>query len=175
MLLTPAAFICHEKLISPRFGRRDDRQADAIDEPGTAIIAGIGRFGQIVNRMLTTNGHTTVVLDYDADMIELVRRFGIRSYFGDATRPDLLHSAGAEDATLLVAALDDRPVRLLKISASRSAGLESGEPRELLELGELQPEEVFRQCYRQHHEEDPPPQLAAAFHELVEQVEEEER
>jgi CPA2 family monovalent cation:H+ antiporter-2/glutathione-regulated potassium-efflux system ancillary protein KefC len=108
MLLTPAAFICHEKLISPRFGRRDDRQADAIDEPGTAIIAGIGRFGQIVNRMLTTNGHTTVVLDYDADMIELVRRFGIRSYFGDATRPDLLHSAGAEDATLLVAALDDR-------------------------------------------------------------------
>jgi len=108
MLLTPVAFICHEKLIAPRFGRGDDSKADEIDEPGTAIIAGVGRFGQIVNRMLTTNGHTTVVLDYDADTIELVRRFGVRSYFGDATRPDLLHAAGAEEATLLVAALDDR-------------------------------------------------------------------
>jgi len=108
MLLTPLAFIFHEKLIAPCFGRRDDSQADEIDKPGTAIIAGVGRFGQIVNRMLTTNGHTTVVLDYDADTIELVRRFGVRSYFGDATRPDLLHSAGAEEATLLVAALDDR-------------------------------------------------------------------
>ena len=108
MLLTPLGFICYEKLIAPRFGRRDEGEADEIDQHGTAIIAGVGRFGQIVNRMLTANGHTTVVLDYDADTIELVRRFGVRSYYGDATRPDLLHSAGAEDATLLVAALDDR-------------------------------------------------------------------
>jgi len=108
MLLTPLGFIVYEKLIAPRFGRRDEGQADEIDEPGSAIIAGVGRFGQVVNRMLTANGHTTVVLDYDADMIELVRRFGVRSYYGDATRPDLLHSAGAENATVLVAALDDR-------------------------------------------------------------------
>ena len=108
MLLTPLGFIVYEKLIAPRFGRRDEGQADEIDEPGSAIIAGVGRFGQVVNRMLTANGHTTVVLDYDADMIELVRRFGFRSYYGDATRPDLLHSAGAENATVLVAALDDR-------------------------------------------------------------------
>lgn len=108
MLLTPLGFIVYEKLIAPRFGRRDEGEADEIDEPGTVIIAGVGRFGQVVNRMLTANGHTTVVLDYDADMIELVRRFGVRSYYGDATRPDLLHSAGAENATVLVAALDDR-------------------------------------------------------------------
>jgi CPA2 family monovalent cation:H+ antiporter-2 len=108
MLLTPLGFICYEKLIAPRFGRHDEDQADEIDEPGTVIIAGVGRFGQVVNRMLTANGHTTVVLDYDADMIEQVRRFGVRSYYGDATRPDLLHAAGAEDATVLVAALDDR-------------------------------------------------------------------
>jgi len=108
MLLTPLGFICYEKLIAPRFGRRDAGEADEIDTPGTTIIAGVGRYGQVVNRMLTTNGHTTVVLDYDADMIELVRRFGVRSYYGDATRPDLLHAAGAENATLLVAALDDR-------------------------------------------------------------------
>jgi CPA2 family monovalent cation:H+ antiporter-2/glutathione-regulated potassium-efflux system ancillary protein KefC len=108
MLLTPLGFICYEKLIAPRFGRRDAGEADEIDTPGTTIIAGVGRYGQVVNRMLTTNGHTTVVLDYDADMIELVRRFGVRSYYGDATRPDLLHAAGVENATLLVAALDDR-------------------------------------------------------------------
>ena len=108
MLLTPLGFICYEKLIAPRFGRRDEGEADEIDQPGTVIVAGVGRFGQVVNRMLTSNGHTTVVLDYDADMIELVRRFGVRSYYGDATRPDLLHSAGAENATVLVAALDDR-------------------------------------------------------------------
>ena len=58
--------------------------------------------------MLTTNGHTTVVLDHNADIIDLVGRFGIRSYYGDATRPDLLHAAGADNATLVVAALDDR-------------------------------------------------------------------
>ena len=108
MLLTPLGFICYEKLIAPRFGRRDAGGADSIDTPGTTIIAGVGRYGQVVNRMLTTNGHTTVVLDYDADTIELVRRFGVRSYYGDATRPDLLEAAGAENATLLIAALDDR-------------------------------------------------------------------
>jgi CPA2 family monovalent cation:H+ antiporter-2/glutathione-regulated potassium-efflux system ancillary protein KefC len=58
--------------------------------------------------MLTTNGHRTVVLDHDADIIEMVRTFGIRSYYGDATRPDLLESAGIDEARLFVAALDDR-------------------------------------------------------------------
>jgi CPA2 family monovalent cation:H+ antiporter-2/glutathione-regulated potassium-efflux system ancillary protein KefC len=72
------------------------------------ILAGVGRFGQIVYRMLTTNGYKVVVLDHDAAIIDLARRFGIRSYYGDATRPDLLHAAGIEDAALVVAALDDR-------------------------------------------------------------------
>jgi CPA2 family monovalent cation:H+ antiporter-2/glutathione-regulated potassium-efflux system ancillary protein KefC len=108
MLLTPLGFILHERLIAPRFGRRADREPDTIDRRETAIIAGIGRFGQIVNRMLTTNGHRTVVLDHDADIIELVRTFGIGSYYGDATRPDLLESAGIDEARLLIAALDDR-------------------------------------------------------------------
>jgi len=108
MLLTPAAFILYERVIAPRAGRASDREADEIDEPGTAIIAGIGRFGQVVNRLLLANGHKTVVLDHDAEMIDLARRFGIRSYYGDATRPDLLETAGADDLSLLVAALDDR-------------------------------------------------------------------
>jgi CPA2 family monovalent cation:H+ antiporter-2/glutathione-regulated potassium-efflux system ancillary protein KefC len=108
MLLTPLGFIVYERVIQPRAGRGQDRDADEIDEPGTAIVAGVGRFGQVVNRMLIANGHTTVVLDHDVEMIDLVRRFGIRSYYGDATRPDLLEAAGGGEATLLVAALDDR-------------------------------------------------------------------
>ena len=108
MLLTPLLFIVYERGIAPRAKGQADRDADEIDERGTAIIAGVGRFGQIVNRMLTTNGHKVVVLDYDADVIDLTRRFGVRSYYGDATRPDLLEAAGADEAALLVAALDDR-------------------------------------------------------------------
>jgi CPA2 family monovalent cation:H+ antiporter-2/glutathione-regulated potassium-efflux system ancillary protein KefC len=108
MLLTPLSFILYERVIAPRAGRESDREADEIDEPGTAIIAGVGRFGQIVNRMLLTTGHKTVVLDHDPGMIDMVRQFGVRSYYGDATRPDLLEAASGETATLLVAALDDR-------------------------------------------------------------------
>jgi len=108
MLLTPLLFILHERVIAPRASRRSEREADAIDEPGTAIIAGVGRFGQVVNRLLTTNGHRVVVLDHDAGVIDLTRKFGIRSYYGDATRPDLLEAAGVETAQVLVAALDDR-------------------------------------------------------------------
>jgi CPA2 family monovalent cation:H+ antiporter-2/glutathione-regulated potassium-efflux system ancillary protein KefC len=108
MLLTPLLFILYEHVIAPRAGRRADREADEIDEPGMAIIAGVGRFGQVVNRLLTTNGHKVVVLDHDAGIIDLTRKFGLRSFYGDATRPDLLEAAGVEEARVLVAALDDR-------------------------------------------------------------------
>jgi monovalent cation:proton antiporter-2 (CPA2) family protein len=108
MLLTPAFFIIYEKLILPRLGGADDKQADAIDEKGTVVIAGIGRFGQIVNRLLVASDVPTVVLDHEAAMIETLRKIGIKSYFGDATRPDLLHAAGIESARLVVIAIDDR-------------------------------------------------------------------
>jgi CPA2 family monovalent cation:H+ antiporter-2/glutathione-regulated potassium-efflux system ancillary protein KefC len=108
MLLTPLVFILYEHLIAPRAGARDAAEADEIDRRGTAIIAGVGRFGQIVYRMLTANGYTVVVLDHRVGTIDLTRTFGLQSYYGDATRPDLLEAAGVGDAALLVAALDDR-------------------------------------------------------------------
>ena len=108
MLLTPAFFIVYEKLILPRLGGADDKQADTIDEKGTVVIAGIGRFGQIVNRLLVASDVPTVVLDHEAAMIETLRRIGIKSYFGDASRPDLLHATGIEGARLVVIAIDDR-------------------------------------------------------------------
>ncbi len=109
MFLTPALFIFFDKVLMPRFEAGDEhREADAIDETGRVIIAGIGRFGQIVNRLLVANGIETVVLDHDARQVDNLRRLEIKSYFGDATRPDLLETAGIDEADLLVIAIDDR-------------------------------------------------------------------
>lgn len=108
MLATPALFILYDKLVLSRAGDDDTQAEHAIDETGTVIIAGIGRFGQIVNRLLVASGVKTVVLDHEAAMIDMLGRFGVKSYYGDASRPDLLHAAGIESAQALVIAIDDR-------------------------------------------------------------------
>ena len=108
MLLTPTLFILYDKLILPRLETKQSQTPDTIDEQGTVIIAGSGRFGQIVHRMLAASDVHTVVLDHEAPMIDMLRRFGIKSYYGDATRPELLHAAGIENASVAVIAIDDR-------------------------------------------------------------------
>lgn len=108
MLLTPALFIAYDKIILPRLRDGDGQPADEIDEQGTVIIAGIGRFGQIVNRLLVASDVRTVVLDHEAAIIDTLRRFGTKTYYGDASRPDLLHAAGIENARIFVVAIDDR-------------------------------------------------------------------
>jgi len=108
MLLTPLLFIIYDKLIAPRFTETQTRESDEIDEAGSVIIAGHGRFGGIVNRILTSAGFKTVVVDYQSEQLDRLRAFGIKAYFGDAMRPDLLHAAGIEEAKLLVIAIDDR-------------------------------------------------------------------
>ncbi len=107
MVLTPLLFALCDR-IAVVLERRGEPQKDA-DQPevGTIILAGVGRFGQIVNRMLLANGYRPVVLDYRADVVDNVRKFGVKSFFGDAGRPDLLESAGLSDADLLVVAIDD--------------------------------------------------------------------
>ncbi len=107
MLITPLLFILYEKVFAGS-GGENAREADAIDEENPVIIAGRGRIGGIVDRMLQAAGYSTTVIDYDSRQLEIVRKFGWRSYFGDATRPDLLHSAGIDNAKLLVVALDER-------------------------------------------------------------------
>ena len=107
MLLTPLAFIAFDKLILPKLTRHTPRDADEIDEKGVAIIAGTGRFGQIVNRMLRGNGYDTVVLDLSSDTVDFTAKFGIKSYYGDASRPEMLQAAGIADAKLLVVAIND--------------------------------------------------------------------
>lgn len=102
---TPIVLIIADKLVA-RIARRE-READVIDERAPVIIAGFGRYGQIVARMLTGSGYPVIVLDHDPDQIELLRRFGTKVFYGDATRLDLLRAAGARDAALLVIAIDD--------------------------------------------------------------------
>ena len=83
------------------------------------IIAGFGRFGQIVGRVLFASGLRATVLDVDPDAIELLRRFGFRIFYGDATRLDLLVSAGAEHAKVLVNAIDDVEANLKLVDLAR--------------------------------------------------------
>lgn len=108
MMLTPALFIVYDKLLMPKMADSGEGEADEIDEQGTVVIAGIGRFGQIVNRMLVASDVKTVVLDHEAEIIDLLRKVGMQTYYGDASRPDLLHSAGIESASAFVVAIDDR-------------------------------------------------------------------
>lgn len=115
MFLTPGLFILFDKLILPSFTTdKKHAKADDIDEQGIAIIAGIGRFGQVVNRMLVANGVKTVALDHEAAQVELMRKLNIKSFYGDATRPELLATAGIEHARLLVVAIND-PERIVQL------------------------------------------------------------
>jgi CPA2 family monovalent cation:H+ antiporter-2 len=108
MILTPALFILYDKVIAPRFVGGSDREADVIDQQGSIIIAGHGRIGGIVNRMARGAGFETTVVDYSSAQLEMLRAFDINVYFGDATRPDLLHAAGIDEAKILVVAIDGK-------------------------------------------------------------------
>ena len=108
MLLTPVLFIFYDRIILPRLSGEDKAEADEIDTQGVVLIAGLGRFGQVVNRLLVASGVRTVVLDHEAAQIDRLRLVGIKGYFGDASRPDLLHAAGIEKARLFIVAIDDR-------------------------------------------------------------------
>ncbi|RED12984.1 cation:proton antiporter domain-containing protein [Pontivivens insulae] len=106
MLLTPALFILYDRVIAPRFDQGEEREADEMPEDSKIIIAGMGRIGGIVDRMLSAAGYSTTVIDYSSRQLDNMRVFGVQAYFGDATRPDLLHAAGIDNAKLLVIAID---------------------------------------------------------------------
>ncbi|HXU63490.1 MAG TPA: glutathione-regulated potassium-efflux system protein KefC [Polyangia bacterium] len=105
MACTPFLLLVHDRLSRRRGVARPD---DAVEDEGSPlIIAGFGRFGQIVGRYLFASGVRATVLDHDVDQIDLLRKFGFRVFYGDAARLDLLHAAGAERAKLFVLAIDD--------------------------------------------------------------------
>ena len=109
MLITPVLFILYDQIVASIYARGQEREADEITEDNGIIIAGRGRIGGIVDRMLRTAGYTSTVIDYSSKQLDLLRMFGVsHTYFGDATRPDLLHAAGIDKAKLLIVTIDDR-------------------------------------------------------------------
>jgi len=109
MLLSPLLLVAVDRLLMPRFATRGGRGAEEIAEPQSApvIVAGFGRYGQIVGRLLLAHGVSPTVLDHDAEMVEAARAFGYKVFYGDATRLDLLRTAGADSASIIVVAVDD--------------------------------------------------------------------
>lgn len=108
MTITPLLMIANERLILPRFGTpaKAETEADVIEEKHEVIIAGFSHFGSTVGRFLRANGVKATILDNDSDQVDLLRKMGFKVYYGDATRYDLLESAGAHNARILISAIN---------------------------------------------------------------------
>jgi glutathione-regulated potassium-efflux system ancillary protein KefC len=109
MLLTPLLLVAADKWWIPLLAKHKPVNVDEISEPQSApvIIAGFGRYGQIVGRLMFANGISATVLEHDAEQVESLRKFGSKVFYGDATRLDLLRTAGAAEARVIVVAIDD--------------------------------------------------------------------
>lgn len=109
MALTPLIMLFEEKVLRVRLGTREasDKEVDEMNEDAPVILAGVGRFGNFVARMFIAQKIPVTVIDSDPDHVEFLRRFGIKTFYGDVARHDLLESAGAARAKLLIIAIDD--------------------------------------------------------------------
>jgi CPA2 family monovalent cation:H+ antiporter-2 len=108
MTVTPLLLLLNERFIFPRFGtkEKEEKEADDIDVHNPVIIAGFGHFGSTLGRFLRANGIHATILDNDSDRVDLLRKMGFKVFYGDATRIDILKSAGADEARVLIAAID---------------------------------------------------------------------
>jgi glutathione-regulated potassium-efflux system protein KefB len=105
MVTTPFLFMAYERFLKRQ--QPVERAPEEIRESNPVIVAGFGRFGQVVTRVLNGLRIGTTLIDHDPNQIETVRRFGFKAYYGDATRMDVLEAAGAAKARLLIVAIDD--------------------------------------------------------------------
>ena len=120
MVATPILFAGSEKFLMPRLMRPAEPEYDAIDgEAAAVIICGFGRVGQIVGRVLRMHGIAFTALERNQGQVDVVRRFGSKVYFGDPTRPDMLRAAGAEQAKLIVVAMDDMEAVLRTVEVAK--------------------------------------------------------
>lgn len=110
MALAPLLFLLYERVIAPRHTSvvREQREPDAIDEHAPVILAGFGRFGNFVGRFMMSQGVKVTVLESDPDHVDMLRAFGFKVFYGDATRLSLLHAAGIGQACLLIIGLGDQ-------------------------------------------------------------------
>ncbi len=119
MLATPFMLLFHDRVLAPRLARAAEKPADT-PEAAKVIVAGLGRVGQVVARLLNASGYHPTVLDDDPDHVEQCRKFGFRVFYGDATRLDLLHAAGADSADFLIITLDE-PETITRLARSAKA------------------------------------------------------
>ncbi|MEL6695219.1 MAG: monovalent cation:proton antiporter-2 (CPA2) family protein [Bacteroidota bacterium] len=108
MVVTPLIMLANEKLFLPRIGTKEveEKPMDTMEEDNAVILVGFGHFGSTIGRFLRANGIEATILDNDSDRVDLLRKMGFEVYYGDATRPDLLESAGADKAKIMVTAID---------------------------------------------------------------------
>ncbi len=120
MAATPLLMLLNERVLLPRLGTRERqaRPADDVHELNPVVIAGFGRFGNMVGRFLRANGVRPTILEGDSDHVEVLRKLGLQVYYGDATRQDLLQAAGISQARILVVALGDpeRSMELIRMA-----------------------------------------------------------
>ncbi|MFQ5560994.1 MAG: cation:proton antiporter, partial [Nitrospinota bacterium] len=113
MATTPLLMLLYDKLFYASISRPDKNNESAIETlENPVIIAGFGRFGQVIGRLLHSNKIGTTILDHNPNNIEMVRKYGYKVFYGDASRIDLLRTAGAEKASLLILATDDRDAQI---------------------------------------------------------------
>ncbi len=109
MTMTPILMVLMDKFLLPILNKRKaiEREMDEIDIKHKVILVGFSHFGSTLGRFLRANGVEATVLDFDPDQVDFLRKMGFKVYYGDATRLDLLHAAGAEEATILISAIHD--------------------------------------------------------------------
>jgi monovalent cation:proton antiporter-2 (CPA2) family protein len=107
MLTTPLLMIAYEKFLAPRLNAPAAPRHEKIDESKPVIVAGVGRFGQMLSRVLQAKGISITTIDVDPNQLELLAKFGWKTYYGDIRRPDVLESAGIHQASLIILAVDD--------------------------------------------------------------------
>lgn len=114
MTVTPILLLLIEKFILSRMSTKEteERAMDTIEETHRVILVGFAHFGSTIGRFLRAHGVNATILDHDSDRVDLLRKMGFKVYYGDATRYDLLESAGAREATVLVSAIDDPDTNL---------------------------------------------------------------
>ncbi|SOZ58202.1 Glutathione-regulated potassium-efflux system antiporter [Cupriavidus taiwanensis] len=120
MVATPLLLLAYDRLVAPRIGAGKARPDEVITpQRNPVLIAGFGRFGQIIGRLLYSQGVGVTVLDHDPDQIDFLRQYGFKVFYGDATRLDLLEAAGIADASILVVAIDSMEDSLALIDRVR--------------------------------------------------------
>lgn len=153
MTVTPLLLLINEKWIQPIFmkNKKQEKEADVVDEQNKVIIAGFSHFGSTIGRLLRANGVRATILDHDPDRVDLLRKMGFKVFYGDVTRIDLLESAGVEEARIFISAIDDINTNLMLLETLRKhfphlkIMVRARNRYDAYELMELNPEKIYRE------------------------------